>query len=48
MSSQLANPNTEASILARILQSDDRELSPEIACYLFRFDYLRDDEARVK
>ena len=34
MSSQVVTPNTEAAILARIIQSDERELTPEIARYL--------------
>lgn len=47
MSSQLATPNTEASILARIIQSDDRALSPEIARYLISIKLPPDDEDRV-
>ena len=34
MSSQVFSPNTEAAILARIIQSDDRELIPDAARYL--------------
>ena len=47
MSSQPATPNTEASILARIIQSDEREQSPEIARYLISMKLPPADEARV-
>ena len=47
MSSQQAAPNTEASILARMIQSQDRELSPEIAHYLISIKLPPDDEVRV-
>jgi hypothetical protein len=47
MSSQLATPNTEALILARIIQSDEREISPEIARYLISMRLPPGDEARV-
>jgi len=44
---QVATPNTEASILARVIQSDERELSPEIARYLISIKLPPTDEARV-
>ena len=47
MSSHLATPNTEASILTRIIESDERELSPEIARYLTSIKLPPEDEARV-
>jgi hypothetical protein len=34
MSSQVITPSTEAAILARIIQSDEQELTPEVARYL--------------
>ena len=33
MSSQVLTPNTEATILARIIQAEDEELTPEAARY---------------
>ena len=34
MTSQFLTPNSEAAILARILESDERELTPDAARYL--------------
>ena len=47
MSSQVITPNTEAAILARIIQSDDRELTPEAARYLLSMQLPSSDEDRV-
>jgi hypothetical protein len=47
MSSQLVTPNTEAAILARIIQSDESELSPEVARYLISMKLPSPDEERV-
>ena len=47
MSSQLTSPNTEAAILARIIQSDEREVTPEIAQYLLSMKLPSSDEDRV-
>lgn len=47
MSSQVVTPNTEAAILARIIQSDERELTPEIARYLLSMKLPATDEERV-
>jgi hypothetical protein len=47
MSSQVVTPNTEASILARIIQSDEKELTPEVARYLLSMKLPSTDEDRV-
>jgi hypothetical protein len=47
MSSQLLAPNTESDILARILESDERELTPEAARYLLSLKLPSQDEDRV-
>jgi hypothetical protein len=47
MSSQVVTPNTEAAILARVIQSDERNLSPEVARYLLAMKLPSDDEERV-
>ena len=48
MSSQVITPNTEASILARILlESGETELSPEAARYLLSIKLPARDEDRV-
>ncbi len=47
MSSQLLTHNTEAAILARILESEDRELTPEAARYLLAIKLPSSDEDRV-
>jgi hypothetical protein len=47
MSSQVITPNTEAAILARIIQADDRELTPDAARYLLSMQLPSSDEARV-
>jgi hypothetical protein len=47
MNSQVITPNTEAAILARIIQSEERELTPEIARYLLSMKLPSSDEERV-
>jgi hypothetical protein len=47
MSSQVVTPNTEAAILARVIQSDERELTPEAARYLLSMKLPSTDEERV-
>jgi hypothetical protein len=47
MSSQLVSPNTEAAILARIIQSDERELTPDVARYLLSLRLPETDEERL-
>jgi hypothetical protein len=47
MSSQVITPNTEAAILARIIQSDERELTPDAARYLLSMKLPSTDEDRV-
>ena len=47
MSSQVITPNTEAAILARIIQSDERQLTPEAAQYLLSMKLPSGDEDRV-
>jgi len=47
MSSQVITPNTEAAILARIIQSDERELTPDAARYLLSMKLPSSDEDRV-
>ena len=47
MSSQVITPNTEAAILARIIQADERQLTPEAARYLLSMKLPPADEARV-
>ncbi|HEX7359086.1 MAG TPA: hypothetical protein VF283_01205 [Bryobacteraceae bacterium] len=47
MSSQAVTPNTEAAILARIIQTDERELTPEAARYLLSMKLPASDEERV-
>jgi hypothetical protein len=47
MSLQVITPNTEAAILARIIQSDDRELTPDAARYLLSMRLASSDEDRV-
>lgn len=47
MSSQASTPNTEAAILARVIQSDEQELGPEVARYLLAMKLPSADEERV-
>jgi hypothetical protein len=46
MSSQ-AIPNTEAAILARVVRSEDSELTPEVARYFLSLRLPDGDERRV-
>jgi hypothetical protein len=47
MSSQGVTSNTEAAILARLIQSRDAELAPEVARYLLAFEFDATDVARM-
>ena len=47
MSSQVITPNTEAAILARIIQADESELTPETARYFLSMKLPASDEERV-
>ena len=47
MSSQVITPNTEAAILARIIQSDNRDLTPDAARYLLSMQLPPGDKDRV-
>jgi hypothetical protein len=47
MSSQVVTSNTEAAILARLIQSQDAELAPEVARYLLAFEFEPADVARM-
>ena len=47
MSSQVITPNTEAAILARMIQADDREFTPDAARYLLSMKLPALDEERV-
>ncbi len=47
MSSQVLTPNTEAAILARILESQNRKLTPDAARYLLSIKLPSSDEDRV-
>jgi hypothetical protein len=47
MRSRVITPNTEAAILARIIQADERELTPDAARYLLSMRLPSNDEERV-
>jgi len=47
MSTQAITSNTEASILVRILQADEREITPDVARYLLSMRLPGADEERV-
>src|SRR4051812_42817418 len=47
MSSQVITPNTEATILARLVQAEDQELTPEAARYWLSLKLPASDEERV-
>jgi hypothetical protein len=47
MSSQIANPNTEAAILARLIQIGQDELPPGAAEYLLSIRFSDRDTARM-
>jgi hypothetical protein len=46
MSSQSVTPNTEAAILARLIQARDR-MTPDVAPYLLSFDFDAEDVERM-
>jgi hypothetical protein len=47
MGSQTAAPNSEAAILARLIQAHERELAPEVARYLLSFRFEAGDLQRM-
>jgi hypothetical protein len=47
MSSQISNPNTEAAILARLIQIGQDELPPGAAEYLLSISFSDRDMARM-
>jgi hypothetical protein len=47
MNSQATTPNTEASILARIIRADEDPLSPDVARYLLSMRLPASDEERL-
>jgi len=47
MSSQVLTPNTEAAILARIIESDLDTITPDVARYLLSMRLPRRDEERA-
>jgi hypothetical protein len=47
MSSQVSSPNTEAAILARMIQLGQHELSPSAAEYLLSIRFDEHDMARM-
>ena len=47
MSSQVLTPNTESAILARILQADEQELTPDAARYWLSVKLPSRDQDRV-
>jgi hypothetical protein len=47
MSSQVVTPNTEAAILARVIESDSGAITPEVARYLLSMQLPPGDEERV-
>ena len=47
MSTQVIEPNTEAAILSRMIQTGERELTPEAARYLLAMRLPSSDEDRV-
>src|SRR5215475_112650 len=47
MSSHIAASNTEAAILARVIESDPMAITPDVARYLLSMQLPRADEERV-
>lgn len=47
MSSQVIEPNTEAAILARVIEADQKEITPDVARYLLSMQLPEADRARV-
>ena len=47
MSSHVVTSNTEAAILARVIESDPEAITPDVARYLLSMQLPRADEERV-
>jgi hypothetical protein len=47
MSSQVVEPNTEAAILARIIEVEENEITPDVARYLLSMQLPEADRDRV-
>ncbi len=47
MGSQVSTQNTEAAILARIIQADEKEVTPDVARYLLSMQLPEIDRERV-
>ena len=47
MSSQLVQPNSEAAILSRIIETDESEITPDVARYLLSMQLPEADRDRV-
>jgi len=47
MDSQVGTPNTEAAILARVIEADQTQVTPEIARYLMSMHLPDEDSIRV-
>jgi hypothetical protein len=47
MGSQLANPNSEAAIWARLMQTQKSELTPEAAQFLLGVEFAANDRERM-
>jgi hypothetical protein len=47
MNSQPATPNTEAAILARVIEADETEITPDVARYLLSMRLPAADGIRV-
>ena len=47
MSSQIIAPNTEAAILARVIEADPSAVTPDVARYLLSMQLPRTDRERV-
>ena len=47
MSSQVVAPNTEAAILARVIESDPAAITPDVARYLLSMQLPEADNERV-
>lgn len=47
MNSQVVEPNTEAAILARVIEADGSEITPDVARYLLSMQLPEADRDRV-
>jgi hypothetical protein len=47
MSSEVITPNTEAAILARVIEAYQNEITPDVAKYLLSMQLPSEDRARV-